>query len=106
MSNKDYKEGFLPVDPDFIEVIENAIAKKISGKIHYFDVNGELESAMGVATDIVKNSKGEFLSIDTTEQIRLDKIVTLYGLPGPAYDEYDRFAVVCLACEDVGQFGA
>jgi hypothetical protein len=31
-------------------------------------------------------------------KIRLDRIIVFNGKPGPAYDEYDSYALACLDC--------
>jgi hypothetical protein len=33
------------------------------------------------------------------EQVRLDRIITINGKPGPAFDEYDNYANACLSCQ-------
>lgn len=42
--------------------------------------------------------------LDNNEHIRIDRIITLFGKPGAAYDEYDAFANACLNC--AGPHGA
>ena len=42
--------------------------------------------------------KGMFITLDSGTQIRIDRIITLYGKPGAAFDEYDAFANQCLSC--------
>ena len=44
------------------------------------------------------NGKGIFITLDTGSAIRIDRIITLYGKPGAAFDEYDAFANQCLSC--------
>jgi hypothetical protein len=39
-----------------------------------------------------------YLNVSPEKQIRIDRIITLFGKPGAAYDEYDSFANQCLAC--------
>lgn len=41
---------------------------------------------------------GIYITLDTGSAIRIDRIITLYGKPGAAFDEYDRFANECLSC--------
>ncbi len=102
---KSYKDSYLPVDPDFVEIVDKAIAANKKGKVHYFDTTGNVNTCEGLLTALTKQDKGTFLEIDKTHRVRLDKIITLLGRPGPAYDTYDRYANACLACEDLGQFG-
>lgn len=68
-------------------------------KVHYFDSNGKVDDAHGEVEKILKvEKKGEFLLFRNNNQVRLDRIITINGSPGPAYDEYDRYALQCLEC--------
>ena len=99
-----YQDNYLPVDPDFLEMVEKMTAgKKASGKIHYFEASNQIGLAEGDLKGILKNEQGEFLIVKD-QQVRMDKIITLLGKPGPAYETYDRYANACLTCEDLGQF--
>ncbi|MEQ6119229.1 hypothetical protein [Reichenbachiella sp. MALMAid0571] len=100
-----YNIPFSPIDPEIIEIIEDYIALGKQGKVHFFDENGKVNLSEGTATSIVKNTYGVFLTISDNKAVRIDRIITLMGRPGAAYDEYDRYANACLACEDLGQFG-
>lgn len=88
-----------------MESIEKWIAEKKQGKTHFFDQNGLLNTSEGTLLSIDKGNDGVFLSIEGDQPVRLDKIITLIGKPGPAYEAYDRYANACLTCEDLGQFG-
>ncbi len=94
------------VDPDFIESIILLIESKRCGTINFFDDKYKLQGHEGHLLNINKTATGTYLEIGKTEhyRIRIDKIVTILGRPGPSYDAYDRFAHVCLTCEDLGQF--
>lgn len=98
-----YAEKYLPVDPDFNELISERAAKIPSGKVHYFMPDKKIGMAEGKIGSIEKVADGQFLKVNK-ERVRLDKIITFLGRPGPAYEEYDRYANVCLTCEDLGQF--
>lgn len=89
---------YLPVPFDFREIIEEQKQSGMNGLIHYFTGVREIESARGAIVKISKNEKGEFLHLNGGDTIRLDKIITLYGKPGPSYDEYDAFANACFSC--------
>lgn len=89
---------YLPVPFDFREIIEEQKQSGKDGLIHYFIGVKEIESARGAIVKIIKNEKGEFLHLHGGDTIRLDKIITLYGKPGPSYDAYDAFANACFSC--------
>lgn len=103
---KQVRDSYLAIDPEVKEMIEKFCQQNETAKIHYFDTSGEVSDIIGSPEKIVTNEAGVFLIIKNDSKIRLDKIITYGGKPGPAYDQYDYFANVCLACEDLGQFGA
>lgn len=88
-----------------METIEKCMAEKRRGKVHFFDQSGQLNTSEGMLISIDESHDGVFLSIAGDQPVRVDKIITLIGKPGPAYEAYDRYANACLTCEDLGQFG-
>lgn len=90
--------SFSPVQYVYREIIEEQIAKKAEGKVFYFD-NDKVESVEGrvVRMEEIKGS-GMFIHMEPDKQIRIDRIITLFGKPGAAFDEYDNFANQCLSC--------
>lgn len=102
---RNYTDPFMPIDPDYTEIIEEYISLKKRGKINFFNEQGKVDSTSeGFALELLNRPDGVLLAMTEGEMIRVDKIITLMGRPGPAYDEYDRYANVCLTCEDLGQF--
>ena len=94
MNNK-----YSPVDPWFYELIENFKKENVVLKIHYFSAENEVNEAKGLIKSVIINKKHEeFLSFDSGDNVRLDRIITLNGRPGPAFDEYDSYALACLDC--------
>lgn len=98
-----YPDKYLQVDPDFSADAKAVAEGSISGKIHFFNAEGKIDDASGEA-QYERNASGEYLNVQN-KLIRLDKIITLHGRPGPSYALYDSYANACLACEDLGQFG-
>ncbi len=98
------QNSYLPVDPDFLDIISLVKEEQKSGKVHYFDSADQIMDSAGPIVEITSIGDGEFINLANGQLIRLDRIITLYGRPGPAYDRYDSFANACLACEDLGQF--
>lgn len=103
MKTMTYDDKYLPVDPDFKEIIAERAASIPSGKVHFFTPENKIGLAEGIIGEIYQTPDGQFLKVGV-EQVRLDKIITFLGRPGPVYDDYDRYANVCLTCEDLGQF--
>lgn len=90
--------SYTPVAPVYYDMIEAEKEKPFS-KIFYFSFGTDLEEASGKITGVEKNdSNDEFLCFDSGDKARLDRIITINGKPGPAYDEYDRYALACLDC--------
>lgn len=93
-----YFDTFSPVDPEFITILQEKISAHTSGKVFFFGTKGEVAEADGQITELVQSEKGKFANVGDA-LVRIDKIITLFGRPGPAYDEYDRYANACLTCE-------
>lgn len=92
-------DSYTPVPWDFREMLEEAIQEKKSSVIHYFNPADQVDSVDGELEKVLEiKNEGEFLVMKSGVQIRLDKVITLYGRPGPAYEKYDSFANACLDC--------
>ena len=91
--------SYTPVQYIFREVIEDEIAKKTDGKIFFFDEKDVFDSAEGriVSMEEIPH-QGIFIFLEPEKRIRIDRIITLFGKPGAAFDEYDAFANQCLSC--------
>jgi hypothetical protein len=91
--------SFSPVQYVFREVIEEEIAKHTQGKIFFFDDNDKVDSAEGTVVKMEEIPRqGIFIFLESDRRIRIDRIITLFGKPGAAFDEYDSFANQCLSC--------
>jgi hypothetical protein len=91
--------SYTPVQYIFREVIEEEIAKQTEGKIFYFDENDVFESTAGRIVKVEEIShEGTFIFLEPDKRIRIDRIITLFGKPGAAFDEYDAYANQCLSC--------
>ncbi len=99
----EYKDSYMPVDPDFRDVLDSVMKESRSGKVHYFGPDNEVASMDGQISGVASDDTGDYVVIGDG-RIRMDKIITVYGKPGPAYDEYDSYANMCLSCTDFGQF--
>ncbi len=90
---------YLPIDPDFYEILDNLTTNHKELKIFYFLPDNEIGQANGKYKEIKKTEDGEFLTIKDGRRVRLDRIITINGKPGPAFDEYDSYANACLSCQ-------
>lgn len=91
---------YLPVQWVYREMLEEALEKRMSGRIFYFCEKEEICSEDGSIAEIEnKKQDGIYIRLDSGVKIRIDRIITLFGKPGAAYDEYDAYANACLACQ-------
>jgi hypothetical protein len=91
--------SYTPVQYVYREIIAEEIEKNTEGKIFYFTADQTVESTEGRVTELREiMGKGLFILLDSAESIRIDRIITLFGKPGAAYDEYDDYANQCLSC--------
>ncbi|MDD2474731.1 MAG: hypothetical protein PHI32_02350 [Dysgonamonadaceae bacterium] len=92
------KTPYLPIDPDFFDYFEEE-KQNNSTKVVYFGEGANLEEVNGKIEHIVKKNGAEyFLQFKTGEVVRADRIIVYNGKPGPAFDEYDAYALECLSC--------
>lgn len=90
---------YIPVDPDYLEQIEQVISEENEVSVHYFEKDNILKKVTGKISEIYSNQNNEdFLVLKDKVKIRLDRIIVFNGKPGPAYDEYDSYALACLDC--------
>ncbi len=97
------KDQYLVPEEDFFERINFLLNKKDIVNLTYFEKQGKISSIKSKNMSLSGNNSGHFLS-DSNNKVRLDKIVTLNGVPGPAYSIYESYMNACLTCEDLGQF--
>lgn len=91
--------SYLPIAWEYLEVINEEIAKKSTGKIFYFDKDNSIEEVQGRIVEMIEEKdQGVFLIMDKGSRIRIDRIITLYGKIGAAYDAYNAFANTCMDC--------
>jgi len=91
--------SYTPVQYIFREVIMEEVGKQSEGKIFFFDDNDIVDSTEGKLLKMEEvEQKGIFLHIEPEKRIRIDRIITLFGKPGAAFDEYDAYANQCLSC--------
>jgi hypothetical protein len=93
------EDTFTPVPYVFREVIEEEIARQSSCKVFYFDGNHTVACIEGKIIRMEEiTGKGIFIFLHPEASVRIDKIITLFGKPGAAFDAYDAFGNACLDC--------
>lgn len=97
---KPYIEAsYTPVQYCYREVIEDMITTHRTGKVFYFNAKGEVDCVEGEVVALTElTSKGLFINLAPEATVRIDRIITLFGKPGAAYDEYDAYANACMEC--------
>lgn len=91
--------SYTPVQYVFREVIQEEIEKQTRGKVFHFLRDNTVESSEGQIICMEEiPGKGIFILMDPERQIRIDRIITLFGKPGAAFDEYDAYANACMNC--------
>lgn len=95
------KTSYLPIDPEYFELFDKEISKG-NVRILYFSLENypELEESSGKVTKTDKDNNNEyFIFFENNDRVRVDRIVVFNGIPGPAYDEYDAYALAPLTCK-------
>ena len=93
------KNAYLPVAWEYRESINEQINNKNSGKIFYFEEAMHLGEAQGTIVEVIEErDKGVFIVMEDGVRIRIDRIITLFGKIGAAYDEYSAYADACMDC--------
>lgn len=92
-------DSYTPVSWDFRELIAEEISRQTLGKIFYFGEGKTVDEESGAIKKLEElPGEGLFVFLDTGRRVRIDRIITLFGKPGAAYDEYDAYANACLDC--------
>jgi len=92
-------ESYTPVPYDFREVLDEQIGKNASGKVFFWSDEDKVDEQVGRIVRIdERKGEGVFVVFDHGAQVRVDRIITLFGKPGPGFEAYDAFANQCLSC--------
>ena len=84
--------SYVPVQYVYREIIEEEIGKGTTGKIFYFNGDNVVDSIEGMVIKLEEiGGEGLFITLEPDARLRIDRIITLFGKPGAAFDEYDAF---------------
>ncbi|HLT81057.1 MAG TPA: hypothetical protein VKZ86_08500 [Cyclobacteriaceae bacterium] len=90
---------YSPVPYIYREVIQEEIDKQTQGKVFFFDEGNTVKDVEGKVVRLAEvPGEGDFIFLEPEALVRIDRIITLFGKPGAAFDEYDDYANQCLAC--------
>ena len=71
---RNYTEPFMPIDPDYTEIIEEYVESKKKGKVNFFDEHGKIESTSeGLALELLNRPEGVFLAMTEGEMVRVER---------------------------------
>jgi hypothetical protein len=91
--------SYSPVQYVYKEIVEEEIMKKTMGKVFYFSADDKVEEAQGTIIKMEEvPGKGLFIVMEPPAVLRMDRIITVFGKPFAAFDEYDAYANACLSC--------
>jgi hypothetical protein len=91
--------SYTPVAYEYREIIQELIEQRASGKIFFWSAEQTVDEVIGQVVKLEElPGKGTFITLDSGAQVRIDRIITIFGKPGAGYDEYDSFANQCLSC--------
>lgn len=90
--------SYTAVAWEYKEVIKQQMALDATGKVFFFGRNGELGEGKGRILKLEETERGLFILMEDLTEIRVDRIITLFGKLGAAYDEYDAYANACMDC--------
>jgi hypothetical protein len=91
-------DSYLPVDPDYYDIINNLAESNPMFRVIYFLPDQKLGEVIGGFSRIDKKDDGDYMILKDQNPVRIDRIITFSGKPGPAYDEYNAYADACLSC--------
>jgi hypothetical protein len=92
-------ETYTPVPYDFREVLDEQVGKASSGKVFFWSDEDKVDEQVGTIVQVEeRQGEGVFAIFDRGALVRIDRIITLFGKPGPGFEAYDAFSNQCLAC--------
>lgn len=97
IENEEAACAYTPVDCVYREVASEELLKGTCGKIFYYTPEQGVLEAEGRLTAVEEvDQTGVFLFLDSGERVRIDRVITMFGKPGAAYEAYDAYANACM----------
>ncbi|MFB5947012.1 hypothetical protein [Albibacterium profundi] len=98
--NSSKETSYLPISWDDMELLYTLIKNKKEGKVFFFGKDGQLDETKGHITAIHDEKKdGVYAIMSGGDKVRVDRIITIFGQVGAAYDEYEAFGNACMVCK-------
>ncbi len=83
------ESDYKPVEPHFRQSIESLVAERKKVTLNYLTDLRELLTATGLVREITHRNGADYLTLNTGEEIRLDRIVRADNTLAPGYEGYD-----------------
>jgi len=77
------EKKYIPISCDFYDEIELLALRKSTCKVIFRNKNEEEEMIEGVIKNVFSKNKEEFLDMGGDVKIRLDRLVSINGMPLP-----------------------
>jgi Rho-binding antiterminator len=91
-------DKYIPVSCDFHDEMIVLATYKKPVKLFVFNEEGTLDGLTGIIEDVYTRNGEEFLLINNNP-VRLDKIITWNGKPGPDYGRLEEMDQDCHECK-------
>lgn len=82
-------KGYSPVNCEFHDVLEHHATKRASVRVLFRDEAGAQQERGAVITDVFARDGADFMSLDTGETVRLDRVVDVDGVKLAAFPTVD-----------------
>lgn len=77
---------YIPIDCSYYDRLEANAVKKVICEIVYRSTNDAPDiQQQAVITNVFSRNKEEFISLSTGEEIRLDRLMSVNGIPNPSF---------------------
>lgn len=73
-------KDYSPVNCEFHDVLEHHATKRAAVRVRFRDEAGAQHERDAVITDVFARDGADFLSLDTGETVRLDRVVDVDGV--------------------------
>lgn len=73
-------KDYSPVNCEFHDVLEHHATKRATVRVRFRDEAGAQQERDAVITDVFARDGADFLSLDTGETVRLDRVVDVDGV--------------------------
>lgn len=90
--------SYMPVDSTVMDYLA-AEKNRDQTRLFYFGEGAEVLEKTGKVSEMSSADNFiYFLQFADGDKVRIDRIISYNLKPGPAFDEYDAYALECLTC--------